>query len=69
MASKINPGWWNPQPFDDKIKRPFHYVGTDGRSLCGKWAYHVGLIVEGNDEHPENCLACEKKRKKEKRNV
>jgi hypothetical protein len=52
-------GWWNPQPYSSRSK--FHYVGTDSRSLCGKWARIDGCIEDGLDDHPDNCAACRRK--------
>jgi hypothetical protein len=54
-------GWWNPQPFSSRSK--FHYVGSDGRSLCGKWLYFKGDLDNSKDDHPDNCAACQRKRK------
>jgi hypothetical protein len=53
-------GWWNPEPWRSTSK--FHYVGLDGRALCGRWAYLKGDIEEGKDDHPDNCAACRKKK-------
>ena len=53
-------GWWNPKPFRSTSK--FHYIGQDGRALCGRWAYLRGDIEEGRDEHPDNCAACRRKK-------
>ena len=53
-------GWWNPEPWRSTSK--FHYVGLDGRSLCGRWGYLAGDIEEGKDDHPDNCAACRKKK-------
>lgn len=42
--------------------RKWHYVGTDGRSLCQKWMYLGSVEPEqGNDDSKDNCLACRKK--------
>lgn len=46
--------------------RKWHYFGTDGRSLCGKF-----MILGGNRDaseedtpSPDNCKECFKKRQK-----
>lgn len=53
-------GWWNPEPYKRRSK--FHYVGTDGRSLCRRWGYIRGSIEEGQDNHSDNCAICRKKK-------
>ena len=53
-------GWWNPEPMRSTSK--FHYIGLDGRALCGRWAYLRGDIEEGKDDHPDNCAACRRKK-------
>lgn len=59
-------GWWNPSPFDSRSK--FHYVGLDRRTLCGKWAFiGRGDIEDGQDEHPDNCATCRRKKLAQKR--
>lgn len=36
-----------------------HYIGLDGRSLCGKWLSLSNAGIEtGNDDSPDNCRAC-----------
>jgi len=58
-------GWWNPDPYSMRRRSVFHYVGTDGRTLCMKWAYMgLGTVEEGMDDHFENCAACKKKKAK-----
>ena len=56
----LKTGWWNPNPFISRGK--FHYVGDDGRSLCGKWLYLKGDLDDSKDDHPDNCTACRKKK-------
>jgi hypothetical protein len=42
--------------------RFWHYVGRDGRSLCGKWMYLGSTAPElGKDDSPDNCKGCRKK--------
>jgi hypothetical protein len=56
-------GWWNPRPFAANAK--FHYVGEDGRTLCGKWAYMgLGEVEEGQDDHKDNCAECKRRKAK-----
>jgi hypothetical protein len=58
-------GWWNPTPYSTRRRVLFHYVGDDGRTLCGKWLYvGLGVVEEGNDDHPDCCKACRKKKAK-----
>lgn len=54
-------GWWNPNPYSSR-KPVFHYIGEDGRALCGKWLYLDGTLEEGNDNHSQNCAACKRKK-------
>lgn len=59
-SNHLSTGWWNPCPF--RLSSKFHFVGPDGRSLCGKWAYLRGDIEKGKDDHPANCAACRRKK-------
>lgn len=61
MSDKKDQGWGNPRPLDSKSK--FHFFGTDGRSLCGKWGRFAGLpeVEDSNDDHSDNCAACKKR--------
>jgi hypothetical protein len=39
--------------------RKAHYFTSDGRSLCGKWAYTGPLAQLGHpDTDPDDCTAC-----------
>lgn len=44
--------------------RKAHYIGSDGRSLCGKWAYLGSSFEQGKDNSPDNCASCKRKLKK-----
>ena len=58
-------GWWNPTPYSARRRVLFHYVGEDGRTLCGKWAFvGDGTVEEGMDDHRDNCAGCKKKKLK-----
>ncbi len=60
-------GWWNPTPYSMRQRSVFHYVGPDGRTLCRKWLYvGLGIVEEGQDDHPDNCAECKKKKKAQK---
>jgi len=43
----------------------WHYF-RDGRSLCGKWMCLGKSFEQGNDDSPDNCVACRKKLSAEK---
>ena len=59
--TKSKTGWWNPEQYSTRTK--FHYVGEDGRTLCGKWGYiGFGELEEGNDIHSKNCCKCQKRK-------
>jgi len=46
--------------------RKWHYF-VDGRSLCGKWmGLGLGELEQGNDDSPDNCVACKKALSKRK---
>lgn len=65
--SKPVTGWWNPTPFSARRRVVWHYVGPDGRTLCGKWLYvGEGTVEEGNDDWEDNCAACKRKKKRMK---
>lgn len=60
MSEPGKVGWWNPRPFDTRAR--FHYIGEDGRSLCGRWALLFGTVDSDEmDEHPDNCGECRKR--------
>lgn len=52
-------GWGNPL-----TSKKWHYF-SQGRSLCGRWAFWGELII-GHDDSPDNCTACKKRLAKEK---
>lgn len=53
---------WAPGSFGSQ---KWHYY-RDGRSLCGRYGWIGALNFEqGNDQSPDNCAACRKKREKE----
>lgn len=56
-------GWGNPNPFSSRTK--FHYYGSDGRSLCGRYLRFAGRpeLEEGMDDHSDNCATCRRKKK------
>lgn len=56
-------GWWNPEPYLSRSR--WHFIGPDGRSLCGKYLYVAGPLDQGEDNHPQNCRACVKKKQRE----
>jgi hypothetical protein len=58
-------GWWNPKPLDPRSK--WHYIGEDGRSLCGKWLHLIGPLEHGNDNSADNCAECKRRLEKIKR--
>jgi len=37
--------------------RKAHYF-VDARSLCRKWGFYLGSLEKGNDDSPDNCVAC-----------
>ena len=37
-----------------------HYFQEDGMSLCRKWGFYRGDKEQGNDDSPDNCIACKK---------
>lgn len=49
-------GWWNPNPNNNRSK--WHYIGTNGKSACGRHLYVSGYLEQGQDDSPENCRTC-----------
>ena len=50
-----------PTGWDDTNSRKFHFYGSSGRSLCGKFANLTWNILS-QDVHPDNqCAACRRK--------
>jgi hypothetical protein len=52
-------GWWWPLN-----SKKAHYIGADGRSLCGRWL-HLGstAVLEDHSHHSkDNCAECKKRR-------
>ena len=55
-------GWGSP-PW----ARSWHYITSDGRSLCGKIGFAFTLPLEqGNDDSTQNCAVCRKRLAKRK---
>lgn len=49
-------GWYGPPG-----SRRWHWIGTDGRSLCGKWfvlAWSSGLVNVSPGNPDGDCAAC-----------
>lgn len=44
--------------------KSYHWFGSDGRSLCGKWAFlGWNILLDDKDVHPDNrCKACNRRR-------
>ncbi len=51
-------GWWNPNPAFGTSR--WHYIGANGRSLCGRWQYFAGELEQGQDDSPDHCKSCRK---------
>ena len=42
--------------------RKWHYIGEDGRSLCGKWAaWKPHRLEQGDNGSPDNCASCRRR--------
>lgn len=39
-----------------------HYY-VNGMSLCRKWMLWGGTLEQGNDDNPDNCATCKKRKK------
>lgn len=39
-----------------------HYFDNDCDSLCRKWGWFFGDAEDTNDDHPDNCKECRKKK-------
>ena len=50
--------------FPSNSRKAHYFVGV--RSLCGRWLF-FGSLELGNDDSPDNCLACRRKLKKRRR--
>src|SRR3569623_479624 len=61
MRKKLKEGW----AFIANARK-FHYVGTDGRSLCGKWLFLGTLIADDQkaSKSKDDCVTCRKRRNK-----
>jgi hypothetical protein len=57
--STIKEGWGYLQNVGSN---KWHYFKDDGRSLCGRFMNLSSRLEQGNDESPDNCAACRKKR-------
>lgn len=52
-------GWYGPPN-----SRRWHYIGTDGRSLCGKWlvpSWSPHLVDRAYGPASGDCAECKKK--------
>ena len=45
--------------------KKWHYF-RNGNSLCGKWATFGSEFEQGNNDSPDNCMACRRKLEAEK---
>lgn len=60
MTEHPNEGWHRPGN-----SRKWHYY-RDYRSLCGATLmFFSGPFEQGQDDSPDNCAACRRKREKE----
>lgn len=60
MANINIQGWGFPA-----LANKAHYFSSgDATSLCNKWMF-TGPRVDGMHDHPDNCVVCMKKRKKQ----
>jgi DNA-directed RNA polymerase subunit RPC12/RpoP len=60
-STKPNTGWTAING-----ARKWHFIGLDGRSLCGRYLWLGGAELEqGNHDSPDNCTACRSRRKKQ----
>lgn len=58
----LTSGWWSPAP---SAGSESHFIGSDGRSLCGEWCW-LGPQISGElrEEAPgEKCVLCEQERR------
>ena len=60
MSTRVKEGWGLPN-----YSRKWHYF-VEGTSLCSRYGFFFAELEEGNDESPDNCVACVR-RLKEKR--
>lgn len=42
----------------------WHYFNDDIVSVCRKWMF-AGEMDEGQDDHPDNCIQCQRKKKRQ----
>lgn len=54
-------GWALPA---GSYSRKYHYFDGDSICLCRKWLYTGVGAEDTNDEHPDNCVACKRKKAK-----
>ncbi len=56
-ARKGGSGWGFPP-----VSRKAHFIGTDGRSLCGRVGFAFDLLLEpDNGPSMDDCAACRKR--------
>ena len=58
MTEKVKEGWG----FPGTSKKAHYFV--DATSLCRKWGFYFGPLEQGNDNSPDNCVACQRKLEK-----
>ena len=57
MKESYKEGWGLPN-----MSRKWHYF-INTLSLCRKYGFYGGYLEQGNNESPDNCLACRKMKK------
>jgi hypothetical protein len=58
MAEREYPKGWGLPAQSKKA----HYFDNDSFSLCRKYGFFFGEAEDTNDDHPENCAQCKKKK-------
>jgi hypothetical protein len=51
-------GWGFPQG-----SRKAHYFTENGISLCRRYGFFLGETEQGNDDSPDNCAVCKRRKK------
>ena len=59
IQNRSDSGWGLPQ-----CSRKWHYFTSDGLSLCCKVGFYRGPREQGNDDSPDNCAECRKRKKR-----
>jgi len=60
--SGLTTGWWSPAP---SVGSEAHFIGRDGRSLCGEWCW-LGEQISGTlnrDAPASRCALCDHERR------